>query len=213
MRAIRKLLCGLGRLHRERAGRLETREPTASSPSSSRTAIASAWPISDSYEYLPRAVRDRPGVTLPVGGYDFETSRRRLTTSASSGAVGQPVARARRRSTTATGRRVASAAGAYEPDAAALGRADLSRSTASTLPQGDFTTHLLGTRVTYTMTPLMFASALVQYNSGSERGQHQRAAPVGVSARQRAVRRVQRGARTRGLRGIPASRRGRSSSR
>ena len=35
------------------------------------------------------------------------------------------------------------------------------------LDQGRFTTHLLGTRITYTMTPLMFASALVQYNSST----------------------------------------------
>jgi hypothetical protein len=35
------------------------------------------------------------------------------------------------------------------------------------LAEGSFTTHLLGSRVTYTMTPLMFATALVQYNSGS----------------------------------------------
>jgi hypothetical protein len=34
------------------------------------------------------------------------------------------------------------------------------------LVQGDFTTHLFGSRVTYTMSPMMFASALVQYNSG-----------------------------------------------
>ena len=33
------------------------------------------------------------------------------------------------------------------------------------LPQGSFVTTLVGSRVTYTMTPLMFASALVQYNS------------------------------------------------
>ena len=33
------------------------------------------------------------------------------------------------------------------------------------LTQGAFTSHLLGSRVTYTMSPTMFASALVQYNS------------------------------------------------
>jgi hypothetical protein len=33
------------------------------------------------------------------------------------------------------------------------------------LIQGDFTTHLLGTRFTCTPTPFMFASAFVQYNS------------------------------------------------
>ena len=37
------------------------------------------------------------------------------------------------------------------------------------LPTGAFTTTLAGSRVTYTMTPLMFASALVQYNSSSRR--------------------------------------------
>jgi hypothetical protein len=35
------------------------------------------------------------------------------------------------------------------------------------LLQGSFTNHLAGTRVTYTPTPLMFASAFVQYNSSS----------------------------------------------
>jgi hypothetical protein len=35
-----------------------------------------------------------------------------------------------------------------------------------TLDEGDFTTHLIGSRVTYSMTPLMFVSALIQYNSG-----------------------------------------------
>ena len=34
------------------------------------------------------------------------------------------------------------------------------------LVEGDFSTHLFGSRVTYTVTPMMFASALVQYNSG-----------------------------------------------
>ena len=35
------------------------------------------------------------------------------------------------------------------------------------LDQGRFTAHLLGSRITYTMTPLMFVSALVQYNSST----------------------------------------------
>ena len=37
------------------------------------------------------------------------------------------------------------------------------------LPDGSFTTTLIGSRVTYTMTPLMFTSALVQYNSTTRR--------------------------------------------
>jgi hypothetical protein len=35
------------------------------------------------------------------------------------------------------------------------------------LAEGRFSLHLLGARTTYTMTPLMFVSALVQYNSGT----------------------------------------------
>ena len=37
------------------------------------------------------------------------------------------------------------------------------------LPDGSFTTNLVGSRVTYTMRPLMFVSALVQYNSTTRR--------------------------------------------
>src|SRR6202011_2284886 len=37
-----------------------------------------------------------------------------------------------------------------------------------TLPQGDFTAVLAGSRVTYTVTPLLFASALIQYNSSTD---------------------------------------------
>jgi hypothetical protein len=33
------------------------------------------------------------------------------------------------------------------------------------LPVGDFTTNLVSSRITYTVTPLMFVSSLVQYNS------------------------------------------------
>ena len=35
------------------------------------------------------------------------------------------------------------------------------------LAQGRFTTHLAGSRVTFTVTPLMFTSALIQYNSSN----------------------------------------------
>ena len=35
------------------------------------------------------------------------------------------------------------------------------------LAEGSFTTRLVSSRVTFTMTPLMFLSALLQYNSGT----------------------------------------------
>ena len=36
-----------------------------------------------------------------------------------------------------------------------------------TLPTGDFTSKLIGSRITYTVTPTLFASALIQYNSST----------------------------------------------
>ncbi len=36
------------------------------------------------------------------------------------------------------------------------------------LVQGAFTTHLVGSRITWTATPLMFTSALLQYNSSTQ---------------------------------------------
>jgi hypothetical protein len=36
-----------------------------------------------------------------------------------------------------------------------------------TLPFGDFTSRLVGSRVTYTITPMLFVSGLVQYNSAN----------------------------------------------
>ena len=35
------------------------------------------------------------------------------------------------------------------------------------LTEGSFTNQLIGSRVTYTMTPLMFVSAFIQYNSST----------------------------------------------
>jgi hypothetical protein len=36
-----------------------------------------------------------------------------------------------------------------------------------TMPYGDFTATLVGSRTTYTITPLMFVSSLAQYNSSN----------------------------------------------
>ena len=36
------------------------------------------------------------------------------------------------------------------------------------LPEGEFTTQLISARVTYAMSPRLFASALIQYSSSSE---------------------------------------------
>ena len=60
------------------------------------------------------------------------------------------------------------------------------------LPRAASRRTLLGARTTYTITPRMFVSALVQYNSEPQHARNQRAVPVGVSARQRSLRRLHR---------------------
>ena len=118
-----------------------------------------------SYEFLPAAFRIAPGVILPSAGYDFGSARVGLT-------LGQ-----RRRF---AGNILAEYGTFYSGHMTAVG---LSRGRTGIisqvsveptisinrvdLPQGAFTTTLAGSRVTYTVTPQMFASALIQYNSGS----------------------------------------------
>ena len=59
-------------------------------------------------------------------------------------------------------------------------------------PYGNGNTNLVATRLTYTVTPRMFVAALVQYHVAHRLDVHQPALPLGVSAGQRAVRRLQR---------------------
>ncbi|MGE3578298.1 MAG: DUF5916 domain-containing protein [Vicinamibacterales bacterium] len=117
------------------------------------------------YEYLPQPFRIATGVTLPVGGYDYAIGR-----------VGYNFGRQRRVSgnvlleggTFYDGDRLtlAVSAGRYSPLARLSAEPTVSINRVH-LPAGDFTTTLLGSRVTYTITPWAFLSALVQYNSGT----------------------------------------------
>ena len=118
----------------------------------------------DNFEFLPRPFLISPGVTLPVGPYDFQTliagynmGQQRALSANISVEVGT----------------------FYNGDKTTLniarGRAKITNQISAeptysynrvSLVEGDFTTHLFGSRLTYTVTPMMFASALVQYNSG-----------------------------------------------
>ena len=119
----------------------------------------------DAYEFIPRPFRIASNVTLPVGGYGWDTLR-----------VGYNLGQQRRvlaslaveYGTFYNGHRTAFSASrgrvsvtpqfSLEP-IYSLNRVDLA--------QGAFTSHLAGSRVTYAMSPRMFASALLQYNSAS----------------------------------------------
>src|SRR6185503_16861950 len=117
----------------------------------------------DLYEFLPEPFRVVPAVALPVGGYDFSVSRAAYT-------FGQH----RRLSGMVSIEDGTFYSGERTTFAVSSGRVEFTsrfslQPTASInwirLADGTFTASVAGSRVTYTMTPLMFVSALLQYNS------------------------------------------------
>ena len=142
---------------------VETRETSAS--------FAIEWDNSDiltigatqTYEFLPQPLRSASDAVIPVGGYDFVNV-----------SLGYNLGQQRRLS----GNIIAEHGTFYSGHKTTLG---VSRGRVSVtnqfsleptysvnwvdLAEGSFVANLVGSRVTYTVTPLMFASALVQYNS------------------------------------------------
>jgi hypothetical protein len=117
------------------------------------------------YEFLPRPFAIARGVTLPVAGYAFDDAQASFT-------LGQQ----RTFSGTASVQAGSFYSGRRTVVSLASGRLEFTsrlniEPTVSVnrvrLPQGNFTTTLVGSRITQTFTPWMFVSALVQYNSAS----------------------------------------------
>jgi hypothetical protein len=120
---------------------------------------------SDLFEYLPRPFAIAPGVTLPVGPYDFNNLK-----------VNYNMGQQHPYAANITAERGRFYSGDKSALTIARGKTKLTTRlsaeptytlTAVSLREGSFTTHLLGTRITYSMTPLMFTSALMQYSSSS----------------------------------------------
>jgi hypothetical protein len=120
---------------------------------------------SDQYEFLPRPFPIVPTVTIPVGAYDFQTVR-----------VGFNFGRQRRLSCNNLFEYGAFYNGHRTSVSVSQARVSITDALSVeptyswnkvNLVEGDFTTHLAGSRVTYTMTPQMFVSALIQYNSST----------------------------------------------
>ena len=104
-----------------------------------------------------------PGVTIPIGAYDtqnigvgFTFARRRKLAGSVSAEYGTFYNGSKTTVTVSQGRVGFSPQFSIEPT---YSFNDVE------LVEGDFTSHLAGARVTYTMTPLMFTSALLQYDS------------------------------------------------
>ncbi|MGE0446793.1 MAG: DUF5916 domain-containing protein [Vicinamibacterales bacterium] len=146
-------------------GRLESREQAAQFAINFLNNDSVFVEVARNFEYLPRPFAISPGVVLPVGGYDFTDLRVNYNQSQqrSLGAnmtleVGRFYSGRKTTLTVARGRAQVSPRLAFEPTYSF---------NAVSLAEGDFTTHLAGTRITYAMTPLMFASALAQYSSSA----------------------------------------------
>ena len=145
------------------AGQLETRILSGRFQTNFENSDSLSADIQQDYEFLPRPFEIVDGVTIPVGGYEF-------TDFQLSYSMGPH-------------RRVAGGlsfqhgeffAGDITAVGYSRGLIEVSRQFAVepsiswnriTLPQGNFTARVATTRLTYTFTPRMFASALLQYNS------------------------------------------------
>ena len=115
------------------------------------------------YEFLPQPFTIAPGVTLPVRGYDF-----------AAGIVEYAFGQQRRLSGSVLAEHGTFYSGHKTTLRITRGRASITNQFSVEpvysvdrveLAEGAFVTHLAGARVTFTVTPLMFTSALLQYNS------------------------------------------------
>ncbi len=165
-RLVRKYSWG-GRLDyvENTAGHLETREREAEFGIDFQNADRFTAAVVSTYENLLRPFEIADGIVLPVGGYDYQTftvqynraNRQRIAgnTSFETGTFynGRKTAFG-----VSAGRVNVTPRFSVEPTYT-LNLVDLD--------EGEFTSQLIGSRVTFTSTPFMFTSALVQYNSSS----------------------------------------------
>jgi hypothetical protein len=144
-------------------GRVDTRDWSSEFAFEFQNSDRFAVSYGATYEFLPQPLRI-VGLTVPVGGYDYQ-----------SGAVAMNFGRQRAISGNVSlehgtfygGHKTTLAAsqGRYTPTAQ-LALEPTYQGNWVDLPQGVSRTHLVGTRITYTVNPRMFTSALVQYNTG-----------------------------------------------
>jgi len=147
------------------AGMLESREQEAEFVVEFQNGDQFNSGYSRQYEYLSQPFEIATGISIPIGAYPFQNGR-----------VGFSLGRQRRLSAQMSIEHGTFYNGHRTTFTASQGRISV-RNALSVEPtyslnkvdlvQGQFTRHLLGARATYTMTPLMFVSALVQYNSGT----------------------------------------------
>ena len=147
-------------------GQVETRQTQLGFSTEFENSDRVGVSVADNYELLVEPFEPGPGVTLPVGGYGF----RDVEATYSPGAQ-------RRLTGTFTVRVGEYFSGDIRSIGFSRGRLALTQqlSVEPTVsvnwidtPQGTFRTDLVVSRVTYTFTPRMFFSGLIQYNSATD---------------------------------------------
>ncbi len=145
------------------AGQLETRILSGRFQTNFENSDSLSADIQQDYEFLPRPFEIIDGVTIPVGGFeftDFQVSYRMGPHRRVAGGLSFQHGEFFGGDITAVG---------YSRGLIEVSRQFAVEPSVSwnriTLPQGDFTARVATTRLTYTFTPRMFASALLQYNS------------------------------------------------
>jgi hypothetical protein len=146
------------------AGRLETRERTGELALEFQNADRLTLVYTNAFEYLPEPSRIG-SILLPVGGYNFDNIKlgynlgQQRTLSANLSAEYGTFYNGHKTTLSAARGRIPITNQLSVEPTYSLNRVNL--------VQGAFTTHLAGSRVTFTATPLMFVSALLQYNSST----------------------------------------------
>jgi hypothetical protein len=147
------------------AGRVETRERFGEFAIEFQNTDRFSVAYTNTFDFLPAAFEIATGVKLPIGGYSYDNAKVALN-------MGQQ----RKLSFNVAAEYGTFYDGHKTTIGASRGRMNISSKLSIEptytinrveLVEGSFTTHLAAARIIYTMTPLMFTSALLQYNSGT----------------------------------------------
>ena len=192
---------------RERNRALETRQTQGTFRTDFQNSDVLTLNVNANYEFLDEPFEIAEDVTIPVGEYEFNDVQGTFTLGPQrtvNGNIGFRLGEFYSGTTTSlsfNGRMKVTSQLAVEPRVSV----DPVR-----LPEGDFTTKLVGARMTYTMSPRMFVSVARAVQLERQQHRDQRQVPMGVPAGQRPVRCLHRrqGHDGRAAHDAPQSRRG-----
>ena len=165
--AIRKLSWqGSFNSIKNNAGVLETREARAQFGIEFENADQFGIGFSDTFEFLERPFLIAPGVTLPVGGYDFQNVAVSYNIGRTHRLVGNVSVQ---HGTFFSGEKttVGLSRGRLKVTPQIQVEPSLSLNWVD-LPEGSFRTELIQSRIVYTPTPRMFFTGFLQYNTSND---------------------------------------------